>query len=363
MLIYLLPACVPLEEPAPAPLSEPPSLPAPLEVECEAGAVLLPEALPFPTLQEALDAAEPGAVVAACPGNHLGPIVISAPVTLGGVGRVVLQGQGDAPALTVPGGTVLLDLVVTGGKGAAGGGISMSSGGELLVVRSVVTGNAAEEGGGLWVAPGSAVWLAESYVLGNAARSGGGIWLEDAALHAHGSLVQGNTARDGGGLYAQRAWIMGGRWAGNTARETGGGGVLWSSHALELELEDNEASWGGGLYALESELWNSRLEHNAAEVGAGLYAVSGLVLVDSQIVGHPGAGLAIGLGEVELLGGVFERNQVGAESSGEIGQVLSSWGSSWKDNVHDVIWDADTFEFGPDASFVCEGTLCESPAP
>jgi hypothetical protein len=201
----------------------------------------------------------------------------------------------------------------------------------------------------------------DSDVLGNAARSGGGIWLEDAALHAPGSLVQGNTARDGAGFYAQRSLLAGGRWAHNVARETGGGGVLWGSHALGLSLQDNEASWGGGLYALDSELWGSWLQGNAAAQGAGLYVVSRLVLVDSQIVGHPGAGLTIGLGEVELVRGVFSKNQLGAESSGETGQVLDSSGSSWNDNVHDVIWDTQSFEFGLDATFVCRGSRCDSP--
>jgi hypothetical protein len=360
---------------------------APLDVDCPAGVVLVGD-VAYDGLEAALAAVEPGDVVAIGSGRYVGPFEVPVPITIGGVGAVVLDGEGRGPALTVAPGTRVLDLTVTGGRGELGGGVTMSGPGELVLARTTVVGNTADGGGGVWIAPGSTAWLVDATITENSARAGGGVSVEGSTLHARASRVTFNDAEDGGGLacrdgavtlddtrlaenaavnggglYADGCSIEGGELVANVADFYGGGAALLESVAAGLAVADNEGAWGGGLYALASDVASATIERNVADEGAGVFAVAGLTLEDTRILDHAGVGLALGVDRADVLGGAILGNEIGAESSGGLGQVLTSvgtdWGSGSDDNAYDVAWGFGAFAFPGRATFTCEGGACE----
>jgi len=383
MLPMLTVACIP-EPVAPMPPSPPAEeAPAPLDVACPAGAVNVRTSEGFDDLQEALDAASAHDAVAVCGGWHAGPFVAPVPVTIGGVGATVLAGDGTGPVLTVPGGAIALDLELTEGRGAHGGGLAIGAGDEVVVARTRLYGNVAERGGGLHLDPGAAAWLVDCEIAGNRAVRGGGAALEQATLRATRTSFVANTAEDGGGIacrdaalelgdaalvsnvathggavYADRCTVAGGRADGNAADRYGGGLVLLSSDAADVTVRANEALYGGGVYALASSIARATVAANVAPHGDGIYAVAGLVLTDTLVVDHAGVGLAVGIGRADVVGGAVVRNDIGAESSGGLGQILASdradWGARGDENGIDVAWGTEDWRFGRGASFTCE---------
>ncbi len=198
----------------------------------------------FTSVPEAIEAASPGATIAACPGTFLVSESMSESVffekdlTIVGAGpgtdprmNTILQGQETSldALLTTTGQVVMQNLRIAGGTSGAiistgsmklircafsdngsstnpslsGGAITNS--GDLTMTECTVSDNTAALGGGIFNT--GTLTLIDSEISGNDATvQGGGIYTFDALGGGNVSLdaasrVTGNTAEDGGGIY------------------------------------------------------------------------------------------------------------------------------------------------------------------
>ena len=193
----------------------------------------------YPTIAHALDAAAPGAVIDVAAGTYRTEATLA---TLGktllirgstdehGDPTTIIDGQGEHTVFYVEGPegitTSFENLVITGGSGFYGGGMSDFSPGALSVVNSVFSGNEGSVGGGLYAITNTfsqgngPKTLIDCVFEGNwSASSGGGVY--GHGLIIIDSVITGNTAASslglrGGGLYIQDSTLTGTVVCGNT---------------------------------------------------------------------------------------------------------------------------------------------------
>jgi hypothetical protein len=207
-----------------------------------------------------------------------GPFDVRRDLTLLGAPRATLDGRGVSTAVTVERHVRLrlVDVTVTDGSAAVGGGIFSGNPSLVVLIGSTVTGNrASSDGGG--IKAGGRLQLYRSTIRGN--RSGfvgGGIsvgGLEDHGFSAAGkvlvmsSTVSGNRAVFAGGGIAtdgNRVRVIRSTIAGNSAGVFGGGidpiGVAAGSQVAASILAGNTAPvdadcWLAG-EVLPSAGWN-----------------------------------------------------------------------------------------------------------
>lgn len=189
----------------------------------------------FATVQEGIDASADGDVVCIDAGTWVGPLDLggrSISLVGRGSGLTVLEGNGLEPVIRAESGEVATigRLAITGGGGAAGGGIQ---------------------------AYGASLTLVEVSLEGNATTgSGGGIQLQYGDLALYHVRVAGNTSGySGGGIYAAYANLTASALAVERNVSDGWGGGL-SLHEVTIDFEHVEflhnsnpttdGSWGGG---------------------------------------------------------------------------------------------------------------------
>ena len=246
-----------------------------------------------PTLQAALDAAEPGSVVQACDRTegHRGPLILRQDVTL--VGPALIQG-GPGPAVHVVSGHARIrDMTLDGGLGAIeprldgdtfggvvaaweadslelqdttvragaadwGGCIAGPRTGPLVLRRVTLSACTARKlGGAIWIRSGT---IEDSVVETSHAPYGGGVAVRsvspaDGGVYLTGTVIQANHAdvQGGGLLITGPAMVTGGTVQGNTSEQ--GAGVL---------LSEATGGWRDGLAST-----------NVAAVGGGGMFITG----------------------------------------------------------------------------------------
>jgi hypothetical protein len=154
-----------------------------------------------------------------------------------GADQTTIRGNGSSRVLEIGGESSLTieHLTIAGGApmGDANGGNIFVSSGALTLDHVRVTGGSAAAGGGIW-SEASLLEITHSLIDDNhVSGDGGGILsVEEGALEIVESTITGNTAAIGGGIVARdsqapdafarftRVTI-----AGNTATESGGGGL------------------------------------------------------------------------------------------------------------------------------------------
>jgi fibronectin-binding autotransporter adhesin len=209
---------------------------------------------PTQGLQEAINAASPGATITLCAGTWqlTSTVVIAKNLTLvgAGAGRTVLDG-GRSPS--GPGGVRVLEI---------SGGVTVTLR-DLAITKGNATGASFPIGGGILTFPGSTLTLVGVSVTGNTAPTGGGLFnIGGTVTLGAGTTVSGNEAPsggDGGGLFNQLGTMTlqaGSSVTGNSAGERGGG-ILAKGGTLTLQagssVTGNQANplnpnSGGGIY-------------------------------------------------------------------------------------------------------------------
>jgi parallel beta-helix repeat protein len=133
-----------------------------------------------------------------------------------------------------PDGTVIQNLVVTGGSGDGGGGIICWNNSSPTITNCTISYNTAIEGGG--------------------------ISCFDSSPTITGCTIEGNTADEGGGggIYCSsnsNPTISGCTIEGNTASSDAGGGIYCSSNSnptiTNCTIHGNSASYGGGIHCVD----------------------------------------------------------------------------------------------------------------
>lgn len=225
---------------------------------------------PSQSLQEAINAANPGATLELCPGqwNLPGKVTIAKNLTLvgAGAGQTILRGSGDDRALEIAGIVNLRALSVTNGNAVRaqarnGGGIY--SDGLLTMFDCAVHDNAAaDHGGGIFVGMGS-ITLIRTIVAQNSAQRGGGIFSPMAPVFLQSSQVVENTAVEGGGLHNGGPLL---------------GAINGSPGSMTLDAETvvrgNVAQQqGGGIFIDQGRITlnGSRVTQNRANEGGGAF--------------------------------------------------------------------------------------------
>jgi nitrous oxidase accessory protein len=163
-----------------------------------AAATVVPQ--PGFDLRGAIAAAPPGAVVNVPPGRHLGPIVLSNPVTLRGGGAAVIDGGREGDVVTITGDDVRIE-----GFEIRGSALAYSSEASAVVVRgarAVIRGNRIDDTlFGIYLA-GARDAVVENNMIATAdlplERRGHAVYL----WRTHGTVVRGNQITRGkDGLY------------------------------------------------------------------------------------------------------------------------------------------------------------------
>ena len=207
----------------------------------------------FDTVQDAVDAAEPGEEIWVASGTYVENIVLKDGVALYGgfagtetsrsqrnwnANVTILDGDGGGPVIEVvrnaTSATRIDGFTITNGSAVAGGGIYCNQGASPVIVNNVITGNsAAFDGGGIYCNLGSAPVIASNKIVGNGAvTAGGGVRTTTGAAVLTSNLIACNSAQMGGGVCCGDA-------------STG------SSEAVRNNtIAANAATYGGGIYLM-----------------------------------------------------------------------------------------------------------------
>jgi hypothetical protein len=171
-------------------------------------------------IQDAVDAAAPGAIIVVTNGTYA-PVTVNMPLTLrsiNGPDVTVINGGGTQSCLYLPNNAVLAGFTLTNGSANQGGGVWCESTSAVLS-NCVLTGNSAFGGGGAFDCT-----LNNCTLTGNSASAGGGA----CGSTLNNCTLTGNSA---------------GGWAPN------GGGGACDSTLNNCTLTDNSAFDGGGAYS------------------------------------------------------------------------------------------------------------------
>lgn len=157
------------------------------------------------SIQAAVNAASPGAIVRICPGTYVGSVIIGKNLTLEGpVGGSAVIRNIASPVVSIAGGSTVVTLrrlTVTGVT--SGVAAALSSVGTATLEAVQVTGNTpgttpSNLGGG--INNSGTLSLINSVVSQNVAFRGGGI-INGGSVTLKSSVIEGNTASQGGGVY------------------------------------------------------------------------------------------------------------------------------------------------------------------
>lgn len=256
----------------------------------------------YPSIQEALDAAEPGDTIMLAPGLY--------------------EGQGNRD-LEPPAGTLVITSVAgaeqtvldCSGGGSRHYGFYFGAGHDSTTVLEGVTVTGGLQGG-IIVENGAAPLIRDCIVTGNEYSSGwhgGGITIQSASPTIRRCLISDNrVGEDGGGIYCKTAapLIEDCEITGNFAGGAGGGIAAWSGSSpviRDCTITGNSADSesGGGIWVITAEALVSGcvISGNTADFGGGgiFSGTNGVLTVENTVVsgnstGSVGGGVYSGFG-------------------------------------------------------------------
>ena len=229
---------------------------------------------------------------------HGSPLEIYKGITISGTpeNRVTIDGNGKSSVFYVNGGSdsvpvALNHLVVTGGKGTYGGGISNY--GTLTVAGCLVEANGASYGGGLYNGGGK-LTLTDSAVAGNTASDQGGGIYNTGTLTIAACDVFENGANSGGALYhhSGTASLTNSLLRENRSKYNGGGicagsGTMTLTNCTVAANSAGEFYAGGGVYSGAKNVffYNTLVVQNVAGAGNDIRRASGSLHAFNTISG------------------------------------------------------------------------------
>jgi len=164
---------------------------------------------PLPTIQGAIDQAQPGDIVLVQPGTYYELLVLRDGVSLEAQtsGSVIVDAEAEGIALVAEGigaATTVTGIVFEHGSSQAGGGL-FGEAVDALFTECAFVDNSAAIGGGLYLKNGSRARFIDCDFSRNSASVGGGIYLDFSSIQISSSTIDGNVARDGAALAANNA--------------------------------------------------------------------------------------------------------------------------------------------------------------
>jgi len=296
----------------------------------------------YPTIQEAINAAQDGDEVIVRPGTYYERIEI--------IGKAVYLHSEAGPTSTVIEWRDLSGwglVKVENGDGVVIEGFTIRNGMQIGVYcynspsvrlsNNIVTGN---KGSGI-LCEGSTVTVSNSTIGNNNGMLGGGIWARNSTLTVIDADIEANTADYGGGIYSEgpALTVSNSRIRGNVARKSVGGGIGCANATVLLvgcEITNNTITNemggdGGGVNARECDVTimdcvvSDNIIAKEGGLGGGIYFSASdkgsLRLVNNRIMGNSinegyswssaGGGIYLVSGffcEVEIIGNRIENN-------------------------------------------------------
>ena len=237
------------------------------------------------SLQAWIDTALPGSILRLPPGTYRGPGVITKPLTLEGMGKVIIDGGGKGTVLTIKADRVTIRGLLLRGSGnshdAIDGGIMVSEGNQLLIENNILED----------VLFGISLHrTTDSIVRHNRIRSRG----TDSADRGDGLRLwysTGNRIEDNDIAHIRDITVSNSphnRYSGNTIRDSRRAFNFLFSHRSLVDrnlLEKNST----GIIALNSDgliIRGNRILHamDASGAGIALKETSAALIVDNEIV-------------------------------------------------------------------------------
>lgn len=257
-----------------------------------------------------------------------------------------LSGRFEGSTITVGAGGVLdlSGIIVTHTGDTFGSGVTVRSGGTLLMSAGEISGNTADHGGGVYLY-GSFTMSGGKISNNTAQLNGGGVFIgASGSFSLSGGSISVNTVRWGGGggvLNYGSFSLSGGTISGNIVNFGGGGVNNWGGTFSFSggKITGNTAVEGGGIYNYISTVRLSGgeiSENTATQGGGGVYCVcsydrkynnislSGVVISSNRAT--DGGGMYIEAGIVELLSGKISSNTASNDGGGIWLNVLDYYG-------------------------------------
>ena len=223
-----------------------------------------------PTIAAAINAAVTGDVINIAAGTYnehsLNPdgkaITIQGTVNGDGTLATTIDGQIGGSVFVFNGGetsgTVIQNLIMTGGRSNFGGGIDCRNNSNPTISGCTITGNTANnDGGGIFCSQSSPA-ISDCTISGNTASWGAGIYCDNnSSPTISGCTVEGNDSTNGGGgIYcvSSNPTISDCHITGNTADDAGGILCYLSNPTISsCTITDNTVNYpGGGIYCGDS---------------------------------------------------------------------------------------------------------------
>ncbi|MCH2137261.1 MAG: right-handed parallel beta-helix repeat-containing protein [Phycisphaerales bacterium] len=239
----------------------------------------------YPTIQSAVDAANPGDEIVVAPGTYTstqdGPVV---------------DMKGKAITLRASG---TAEETIIDGENTRGGIGCFNNETEATVIEGfTITNGAYGDGGGIFISAASPS-ITNCIVTNNSGTLGGGIYCGGQSNPIiSGCTISGNTAKDSaGGIYCtvSNPTIVDCTISGNTA-VNGGGGIYCCNSSSPIitgcTILNNNSSLGGGIHCATSSnptITNCTISDNTAnDEGGGIYnsSSSNSILSDTIVCGN-----------------------------------------------------------------------------
>ena len=258
----------------------------------------------YPTIQEAIDDADPDQTIIVCPGTYYENIVLEdKEITLRScdpedpaiVAATVLDGQELDSVVKIlnSDGATLRGFTIRNGYSTeyyVGGGITVYTCANITITDNHITDNTADYyGGGISLEYGENITITDNHITGNTASEyGGGMDLDNSTnITVTNNTITGNTAGEcgGGGIdvyTCTNTTITNNTISDNTAYE-GGGIYVYDCNDTTIQdnaITDNTAEYlGGGIevyyYCDNTTIQDNTISGNTAEyLGGGIYVDS-----------------------------------------------------------------------------------------
>lgn len=246
----------------------------------------------YPSIQEAIDAAEDGDVIIVQVGIYRESIDFKGKnITLQSVDpgdpaiveETIIDGGGNGSVVSFRSGEGE-EAVLNGFTITRGSGVLVSGGSKPVIENCVIEGNNAEFGAGIAVFD-SAPTIRNNTITDNAGFLGGGVYIEESSPLVENNTITDNRAEMGSGMVIishSAPVLKGNTIEGNVATRLGGGIVVavYSTPIItDNTITDNRADLnGGGLLIEESEplLEDNNIFANRAANGGGIFVVNAL---------------------------------------------------------------------------------------
>ncbi len=246
----------------------------------------------YPTIQEAIDAAEDGEEIIVDIGvyreniDFRGKNIIlrsTDPDDPDVVENTIIDGSGSGTVVSFRSGEGE-EAVLSGFTVTRGAGILISGGSAPLIEKCIIEDNEAEYGAGIVVFDSSPT-IRGNLIVGNSGFLGGGLFIEESSPHVEGNRIVRNRAEMGSGVVIianSSPLLVDNTIAENVAARLGGGIVVAvnstptiKNNSITGNIADRN---GGGILIEESEpiIEENTIARNRAANGGGLFIVNSL---------------------------------------------------------------------------------------